>query len=192
MVIATAPGTATYSDYWATPEDERWELIDGVLYHMAATPSTKHQDVSQNLIGLLRPYIIRHRLGALYNAPYGVQLPNQSVVEPDLLFVSAARRHIITARCCEGTPDLVVEVLSPSNTRHDLVRKRELYARHGVPEYWVLEPHAEIWRALTDPIAGDGIGEYAAETIYGPGDALTTAAIPGLVINVADVFADPW
>ena len=192
MVIATAQGTATYADYWATSEDERWELIDGVLYHMAATPSTKHQDVSQNLIGLLRPHIIRHRLGVLYDAPYGVQLPNQSVVEPDLLFVSAARRHIITARCCEGVPDLVVEVLSPSNPRHDLVRKRELYARHGVPEYWVLEPHAAILRTLTDPVAGDGVGEYAAETIYRPGDTLTIAAIPGLVINVADVFADPW
>ena len=192
MVIAAAPGTATYADYWATPEDERWELIDGVLYHMAATPSTKHQDVSQNLIGLLRPHIIRHRLGALYNAPYGVQLPDQSVVEPDLLFVSATRRHIITARCCDGAPDLVVEVLSPSNPRHDLVRKRELYARHGVPEYWMLEPYAEILHALTAPIAVAGVGEYMAETLYRPGDTLTTAAIPGLAIAVADIFADPW
>ena len=192
MVIATALGTATYADYFATPEGERWELIDGVLYQMAAAPNIKHQIVSGRLGAQFDRHIEPRRLGFAFRAPGALLLPGESAVEPDLFYVSTGRRRILTERACEGAPDLVAEILSPSNPRHDLVRKRELYARHGVPEYWMLEPYAETLLALTEPIAGDGVGEYAAETIYRPGDTLTTAAIPGLVINVADIFADPW
>ena len=108
------------------------------------------------------------------------------------MFVSAARRRIITTRGCEGPPDLVVEVLSPSNPRHDLERKRELYARHGVPEYLILEPNDETVLALAEPAVGTGEGTYGSERLYRSGDTLTIAAIPGLVVAVADIFAEPW
>ncbi len=108
------------------------------------------------------------------------------------MFVSVARLGIITTRGCEGPPDLVVEVLSPSNPRHDLERKRELYARHGIPEYLILEPHAETLLALAEPIVNAGEGGYSLERLYRPGDTLIIAAMPGLAIAVADIFADPW
>ena len=119
-------------------------------------------------------------------------LPGDTTVEPDLLFVSAARRHIITSRACEGPPDLVVEILSPSNPSHDLERKRELYARHGIPEYLILDPNAEIARLMSAPSSYEGQGMYASTDLRPTGSFLTFDALPGLVIGVADIFADPW
>ena len=193
MVIAKPKGDCTYADYFATPEGERWELVDGVLYQMAAAPNLKHQDVSRNLIVRIEPHISRRRPGALYHAPTALLLPGETAVEPDLFYVRIERSHILTERACEGAPDLVVEILSPSNRRHDLERKRELYARHGIPEYWILEPDQETVLALTEPvITRAGVGEYTAEALYRAGDILTTAVIPGLAIPVGDIFAAPW
>ncbi len=192
MVTAKPKGTYTVADYFATPEGERWELIDGVLYHMAAAPNIKHQTASGNLFFIVGSHVRRRRLGLLLSAPCAVLLPGESAVEPDLLFVSAERRQILTERACEGPPDLVVEILSPSNQAHDLERKRELYARHGIPEYLILEPNEENVLALADPIINAGEGAYRSERLYRPGDVLTIAAIPGLAIAVSDIFAEPW
>ena len=192
MVAAKPKGTLAYADYAATPEGERWELIDGVLYRMAAAPNTKHQTVSLFLGAPIDGHVLPRRMGLLYRAPYALILSEGNTVEPDLLYVSAARRHIITDRGCEGIPDLVVEILSPSNRAHDLAVKRELYARHGVPEYWTMDPYRETVLALTEPAVNDGVGEYATEALYQIGDTLTTDRIPGLAIAVADIFAAPW
>ncbi len=192
MVTAKPKGRYTYEDYAAKPDDEKWELIDGVLYQTAAGASARHQEVSENLGELLIPHIRPRRLGRLYRPRFDLIVPGDTAVEPDLLFVSTARRDIITTRGCEGPPDLVVEVLSPSNPRHDLERKRELYARHGVPEYLILEPYQETVLALVKPGVSSGQGAYGSERLYRPGDMLSIAAIPGLAIAVADVFAEPW
>ena len=192
MVTAKPKGKYTYADYFATPEGERWELIDGVLYHMAAAPNIKHQIVSGRLGAQFDRHVEPRRLGFVFRAPCAVLLPGESAVEPDLFFVSTARRHILTTQSCEGPPNVVVEILSPSNRSHDLERKRELYARHGVPEYLVLEPYQETVLALSEPAVSAGEGGYSSERLYRPGDTLTVAAMPGLAIAVADIFADPW
>ena len=192
MVTANQKGKYTYADYFATPEGERWELVDGVLHQMAAAPNRKHQTVSGNLHFLSSGYIRPRQLGLLYCAPFAVMLPGETAVEPDLLFVSAERRHIVTERACEGPPDLVVEILSPSNPSDDLERKRELYTRHGVPEYLILDTNGETVLALADPVISDGEGAYRSERLYGPGDVLTIDAISGLAIPIADIFAEPW
>jgi Uma2 family endonuclease len=75
---------------------------------------------------------------------------------------------------------------------HDLAVKRELYARHGIPEYWILNPIQETLLALTDPVTHDGVGEHTVEALYQSGDTLTTSRIPDLAIAVADIFAEPW
>ena len=192
MATAKPKGKYTYADYAAKPDDEQWELIDGVLYQMAAGASARHQEVSENFGSLMGDHIRPRRLGRLYRPRFDLILPGETAVEPDLMFVSAARRRIITTRGCEGPPDLVVEVLSPSNPRHDLERKRELYARHGVPEYLILEPNEETVLALAEPAISAGEGTYGSERLYRLDDMLTIAAIPGLVIAVADIFAEPW
>ena len=192
MVTAKPKGKYTYEDYAAKPDDEKWELIDGVLYQMPAGASARHQEVSENLGDLIGDHTRPRRLGRLYHPRFDLILPGETAVEPDLMFVSAAQRGIITPRGCEGPPDLVVEVLSPSNPRHDLERKRELYARHGVPEYLILEPYEETVLALAEPEIREGLGSYSSERLYRPGDALTIVAFPGLEIAVADIFAEPW
>lgn len=192
MVTRKPKGKYTHADYAATPEGERWELIDGVLYHMAAAPNTRHQTISLMLGALIDRHVIPLLLGLLYRAPYAVFLPGESAVEPDLLYISAPHRRIISSRGCEGTPDLVVEILSPSNRGHDLAVKRELYARHSILEYWIVDPDRETLLALTDPVTSDGEGEYTTEKLYQAGGNLTTERIPGLTINVADIFAEPW
>ena len=192
MVMAKPKGKYTYADYAAKPDNERWELIDGVLYQMAAGASARHQEVSENFGELLIPHIRPLRLGRLYRPRFDLILPGETAVEPDLMFVSAARRRIITPRGCEGPPDLVVEVLSPSNPRHDLERKRELYARHGVPEYLILEPYQETLLALAEPAVSAGQGIYQSERLYRPGDTLAIVIIPDLTIAIADIFAELW
>ena len=192
MVTAKPKGTYTIADYFATPEGERWELVDGVLYQMAAAPNRKHQDASENIGRCFADHIRPRRLGLVYRAPFAVLLPGESAVEPDLFFVSMARERILAERGCEGPPDLVVEILSPTNRRHDLEIKRELYARHGIPEYWILDSDAETVWALTEPITDISGGVYTVETLYYPGDVLTTTVMPGLAIPVAEIFANPW
>ena len=192
MVTAKPKGTYTIADYFATPEGERWELIDGVLYQMAAAPNRKHQDASENIGRCFADHIRPRRLGLVYRAPFAVLLPGESAVEPDLFFVSMARERILAERGCEGPPDLVVEILSPSNRAHDLEIKRELYARHGIPAYWMTDCDAETLLALTDPATINGLGVYTTQRLYTVGDIITTTVMPGLAIPVADIFANPW
>lgn len=191
MVTTRPRGKYTYADYFATPEAERWELIDGVFYQMAAAPSIKHQTASGNLFFLMGSHIRPGRLGLLLNAPSAVLLPGESAVEPDLIFVTAARLHIVSDRACEGSPDLVVEILSPSNPRHDLETKRELYARHGVAEYLIVDADAESVRALAGPTVEGDVGVYTEEAVYGANGTFRVSSIPGLTIAVADIFASP-
>ena len=195
MATAKPKGKYTSDDYFATPEGdgEHWELIDGVLYHTTKTRGTRHQEVVGNFLF----WICRHRwtrkFGELLLGPFAVVLSNRDVFEPDLLFITATRRHIISERACEGAPDLIAEILSrfqPAHTERDQFVKRELYARHGVPEYWILLPDAATVLALSKPVIRAGVGEYTSEHLYRVGDILTTTAIPGLVIPVAMIYAD--
>lgn len=190
MVTARPKGKYTYADYAAKPEDERWELIDGVLYEMAPSPNTKHQRALRRWVAGFEFHLSQiGQLDELFFAPTDLILGDGTTVQPDMFFVANERGHIITLRGCEGAPDLVVEVLSPSNPARDLETKRELYARHGIPEYFILDTETETVMALSDPITEGGIGRYTVEILYRSGDTLTTASIPGLTITVANIFA---
>lgn len=197
MVIAKPKpkASATYADYFATPEGERWELIDGVLYHTPETPGAWHQDTSMNLSYLMHRHDGDRRLGAWWHAPLAVVLSRRNVVEPDLLYIRRERFHILTDRACEGTPDLLIEILSPYQpacSERDRLVKPELYARHGVVEYWILSAETETARVLTDPVIRNGTGQYLSERLYGTGDTLATAVIPGASFAIANIFGDLW
>ena len=130
----------TYDDYAKTPEDERWELLDGELI-MAAAPNMKHQSVQSNTDWHVQRFVRDRDLGRVFNAPTDVVLSEHDVVQPDLVFVSSEREHIITDANIQGAPDLVVEILSPSTASRDWRDKLDLYARHGVAEYWLDGPY---------------------------------------------------
>ena len=173
----------TYQDYLNTPDDVRYELIDGELIVMEPAPTTPHQSVSINLSALLWPFVRRHGLGKVFHAPTDVYLSETNVVQPDVLFVSAARTAIITERNVHGAPDLVVEIASPSTGQRDRGVKLELYARYGVTEYWLADPAAETIETLR---LEDG--EFVATGRYGRTDTFTTPLLPGLAIDLAEVF----
>jgi Uma2 family endonuclease len=133
----------TYEDYLLLPNDRnRYEILEGELT-VTPAPSTKHQTASGNLFVILAHYIKERGLGRLFYAPTDLILESTSVLQPDLLFVSKAREGIITEKAIEGAPDLVIEIVSPTTSRTDRVTKAQIYARHTVPAYWIVDPEQE-------------------------------------------------
>ncbi|HEX5482085.1 MAG TPA: Uma2 family endonuclease [Terriglobia bacterium] len=141
----------TYEDYCLLPNDgKRYEIIDGELF-VSPAPSRAHQKVVSKLLYYLLDFVMKHQLGEVYVAPFDVVFSRFDVVEPDVLYVSNARAGILTSANVQGSPDLVVEVLSDSTEKIDRATKLKLYARFGVREYWIVDPvtcFAEIYRAV--------------------------------------------
>ena len=173
----------TYEDYRATPEDERCELLNGELM-MVAAPNLKHQSVQGNLHFHLRLFITRHPLGKLFFAPCDVVLSDTDVVQPDLLFVSREREHLLSGgENVQGAPDLVIEVLSTADRDRDRGYKRELYGKHGVREYWLVDPMAE-----TVTIHRQRNGVALAHT-FNRKQTLRSTLLPGLDLHMEDIFS---
>lgn len=181
MSVAIRP--LTYEDLIQIPEDgKRYEIIGGELV-VSAAPMKKHQKLSKRLADILYERE-KAGVGEMYYAPVDVRLATNGIVQPDLLFIKQARLGIYHASgLVEGVPDLVVEILSPSTRGVDLVRKAALYAREGVPEYWVADPDAA---ALTVYTLRDGQYEPVPAE---PGTA-RSGVLPGLVVDLAALFAD--
>lgn len=132
-------GPYTLEDYYALPDDKRVELIDGYFYDMAS-PSAIHQVVAGEVFWRIKDYIRRKKGRCIpFIAPMDVQLDcdDKTMVEPDVLVV--CDRSKIINRCIMGAPDFVVEILSQSTRRKDVVTKLEKYSKAGVREYWIVD-----------------------------------------------------
>lgn len=130
-----------YEDLPDTPDDRRrYELLDGVLV-VTPSPALLHQIVSARLHERLRSHFREGGRGVVFAAPTDVLLSDHDVLVPDIVVVTD--RSLMTARAVEGPPTIAVEILSPSNVRHDRVRKAERYATFGVPHYWIVDPQAK-------------------------------------------------
>jgi Uma2 family endonuclease len=139
----------TYEDYAALPADgRRYEIHEGEL-SVTPAPGTRHQEVKANLFDVLRHHVKEHDLGKLFDAPTDCILADTTVVQPDIVFIETRRLAIISERGIEGVPTLVVEVLSPSTTHVDRGSKAQLYARHAVPFYWIVDPEGRTVDAYT-------------------------------------------
>lgn len=157
--MVAEPVRLTYEDYCALPEDgRRYEILAGDLY-MSPSPMTAHQVVVGNLFGILRAHVRAAKLGRVFVAPYDVVLGRHDVVEPDLIYVSKANESIITGSNIQGTPDLLIEVLSDSTRDRDLRDKRNLYARSGVAHYWLVDPTGP--RAIELRLLGEAYANVA-------------------------------
>ncbi len=183
MSTQTSHAPCTYQDYLNTPDDVRYELIEGELLVMEPAPTTWHQRVVVNLTLLLAPFARDHGLGEVLISPTDVYLSDTNVLQPDLLFVSAVRASIITERNVHGAPDLVVEIASPVTRRRHRTVKMEIYARYGVAEYWLADPKAATVETLR---LGDG--QMAATGRCGGSDAFTTSLLPGLSVDLRKIF----
>ena len=152
---------------------------------MAAAPADKHQKIILLLAIRLHQFVSGNNLGEIRIAPLDVVLSNHDVAQPDILFVSRRRAAVITDANIQGAPDLAVEVLSPSTEGHDRGYKRELYARHGVMEYWLVDPDLETIEVLTP-----GNGGFIRYALYERRETLTSPLLPGLAIDLAAIFGE--
>ena len=175
----------TYEDYLNTPEGERYELLDGELV-MVPAPNMTHQTLVIELAALLHIFLKQHALGRVYVAPTDVEFwsgNEKEVVQPDILFISAERDHILTEANVQGAPDLVIEILSPYTQSRDRGYKCDLYARHGVGEYWLVDPDAKRIEILLL-----SAGDFEIGGNYGPEDTLISPTLHGFRLNLAEIF----
>lgn len=172
----------SYADLATYPDDGlRRELIGGRLA-VTPAPRTRHQEIVFRLVGSFHAHLSRHGGGRAFPAPYDVVLSDHDVVEPDLVFVADSQADIIGERNVTGVPALLIEVLS--DPRIDRVHKRDLYARSGVTEYWIVDGEADRIEVYSLDR-----GRYGKPGIFEPGDTLTFDALPGFAIDVAALVA---
>lgn len=177
-------GIYSYADYLGWKIKERVELLKGKIFEMSA-PSPIHQEISGNLQGALFVFLKNSKC-KLYTAPFDVRFPQKgesqvyTVVQPDLCVVCDFEK--IDSKGCVGAPDLVVEILSPGNSKKEMKSKFALYQEEGVREYWVVDPERELVFVYvaenkkfkpTIPIADD----YVYSTIF-----------PDFKIHTSDLF----
>lgn len=171
----------TYDDLCQLPEDgNRYELIGGELI-VSPSPRPIHQRVSMRLSVIVEPWVEARTLGAVFAAPLDVQLTEFDVVEPDLIFVSNERLHIIGEKLIEGVPDLLVVILSPSNRSRDEVIKARLYAEVGVREYWLADPDART-------LLGFMLPDSRYERIVPDGTVVRSIVLAGLEVDAEALF----
>ena len=140
MAIPKANETYTYQDYCTWPDEERWEIIDGVAYNMSPAPTFKHQTIVGNFY-LLLANALKGKKCLPIISPIDVVLSDYDVVQPDIIVVCDPM--IITDKNIQGAPDLVLEVLSPSTSKKDRWIKKGLFEKHGVREYIIIEPESQ-------------------------------------------------
>ena len=178
----------TYEDWLEMDDNENIELIDGVLYrrnepYMHGEPSSRHMDIVTALIVDLGIFLKNNRKNCkLYTNPYMVKLNTKTVVHPDVLVVCDKNKR--TDKGCVGAPELIIEVLSPSNAGDDIFKKYNQYRLSGVKEYWIVNP---INNEVTAYILEDG--EYHG-TWYSEKDILPVTVLPGCEIDLNIIFAE--
>ncbi len=174
----------TVKDYMSTPEGTRYQLLDGEMI-LAPSPTQTHQRLLANLYRLVFAFVAEAELGRVWFGPLDVVLSNHDVAQPDLMFISNERASVITEANIQGAPDLVVEILSPSTAEYDQGYKRALYARHGVKEYWLVDPDAETVEVLA--LGEEGLSPYQ---VFGTGQTLESPLLEGLSLELANLFGD--
>ncbi|PYQ28324.1 MAG: hypothetical protein DMF56_16055 [Acidobacteria bacterium] len=182
MTITEISSRLTYDDYLNFPNDgKRYEIIEGELY-VNPSPNMKHQRVLLRLARSLADFVETHGLGEVFIAPFDVVLSEIDVLEPDVLFISAARMHILTQANVKGAPDLVVEVLSDGTRRYDETTKRKRYEHFEVQEYWIVDPIDDSVRILRLQ------GKQYERIIVGGN--ITSPLFPGLSLELKKLFAE--
>ncbi len=187
MPIPSPDARLTYDDFLLFPDDGlRHEIIDGAHY-VTPSPNQRHQELVLRLCLALGNHVEdRPERGRVFLSPFDVVFSFHDVVEPDLVFVAPDQLEILTAQNIQGTPALVIEVLSPSTRKCDRDAKRRLYDRAGVREYWLVDPDLNAVTVYRRAAAG-AFPAMAALTA-GAQDVLATPLVPGWSITLARLF----
>jgi Uma2 family endonuclease len=174
----------TYDVYAAMPDDgQRYEIFDGVLEMMSPGTWTNHQTVSGELVFILMQSCRSDYL--IYHAPFDVIMNQQNVLQPDIMMVHRSRQHIVTSRGIEGPPDLVVEIISPGSRKRDRMKKMSIYAKHSVPEYWIVDSDARTLEKYR--LAGE---KYELHDLYEENERVTSDKLPCVSFVISDIFSE--
>jgi Uma2 family endonuclease len=182
----------TYADYLTWPEDERWELIDGAAYAMSPAPGIAHQRISRALTRIIDTHL-HGRQCELFAAPLDVRLAAvsgvsdnyvETVVQPDIFVV--CDKDKLDERGCNGAPDFIIEISSPSTGKHDLTIKFDLYERNRVKEYWIIHPAEQT--VLVYKMEDDNT--YGKPERYAGDDRVPVPLLGELIVDLAEVFAE--
>ena len=179
----------TYADYLKWPGEERWEIIQGEAFDMSPAPGTTHQAVSMSLSNKIYNYL-NEKSCKVFAAPFDVRLVEfnqqfddevETVVQPDISVICDESK--IDERGCVGAPDIVIEILSPSTAYKDESKKLRLYEKHGVKEYWIVNPDAKYIMIYRYEGAGYNKPEY-----YKDKDIIKSRVLKGLEIPLNEIF----
>jgi len=180
----------SYADYYKWKFEQRVELIKGRIFEMSPAPNRLHQEITGKMYLKLGNFLYNNPC-KVYAAPFDVRLPRKSkkdkdiitVLQPDLCVI--CDRSKLDKRGCIGAPDIVVEVLSPSNNKKELKNKYEVYEEAGVKEYWVVFP---IERTMFVYTLIDG--KYTPSKLMVSGDTVTSNILPGFSLDLAELFSE--
>ncbi len=173
----------TYGEYLTWSDEERYELIEGVVYAMTPSPSRTHQRIAGELFRQIAD-ALEEGACEVNIAPLDVRLPQEAesddaivtVVQPDVFVVCDPTK--LDERGCRGAPDWVMEVISPQSAAHDQIKKLAAYERHGVKEYWLVHPIDRI--VFVYCLDGDRYGRPSLHELEG---TLSSVAVPGVTID---------
>ena len=178
--------TYTYADYLTWQFSERVELIKGFIKKMSPAPNRKHQTLISNLHLLLhKKYNFKNC--QVFLSPFDVRLPilskkkNTTVVQPDICIICDESK--LDEQGCNGAPDLIIEIISKSNSKHDVDTKFRLYEEASVPEYWIVYPDQEI---LNQYFLIDG--KYIGNKPFARGENIACRIFENLIISIDDIF----
>lgn len=182
MVIPSEKASQPFSwnEYKEWPEDQRWQIIDGHAYCMTAAPNIRHQKITGNFYRIIGN-ALTGKPCVPFIAPTDVVFDDYNIVQPDVLVVCDKSK--ITDANIQGPPDLVIEVISPSNSYMDKKMKLELYERCAVPEYLLVDPVGDLVERyhLVD-------GKYGRSEIFPWHEVLQLSSLPGIQINLWEIF----
>ena len=174
----------TFEEFRQLPYNgKRYELVCGEV-HVTPAPNTRHQFILRRLVASLERHTARNPVGEYAFAPLDVRLASDIVLQPDLIFVSAARIEILGDELVSGPPDIVVEILSPSTSAHDRAVKIPLYAQAGVPEIWIIGAQPKTVEVLK--LQGK---RYIVDSILAGDQILTSSQLPDWQLPLGELFA---
>lgn len=183
-------GLYTYADYKTWPDDERWELINGAAYDMSPAPKREHQKVSIRITAQIFA-ALEGKPCEVYNAPLDVKLsalPGEVendidiIVQPDILVVCDSDK--LDEDGCNGAPDWIIEILSPSTAYKDGNEKLLLYEKYGVKEYWIIQPGAK----MVFIYELDKNGVYKKPITGKQNEVIASLSVPGVEVDFSTVF----
>jgi len=182
-----------FAEYLTWIDDKRRELIDGFVKMMTPAPSRIHQEISIRISVIFKNFLKRKKC-SVYYAPFDVRLPNHgerenekiyTVVQPDICIICDEKK--LDERGCIGAPDLIVEIVSSSNSKYDVEDKFELYQKHGIKEYWIVFPHEKTINVFLL----NNSGKYDFKGMFAQDSKVPVNIFSGdLVVDLAEIFEE--